>query len=174
MYAPRCVDRLAHVIYRCRVAHAAAPVIGRPGVLYAERMERIMPKYKELPERIDKIYFQYFYDEKRQPRITVCYLDVYESGENITAIGIALCSMRDQPNKKIGRHIALGRAKKAWFSFNKACVVQREYAWHVMGACDIDSYPAWKSLIVRTDKTRPSFRYKRLQQVDWTKIQEGK
>ena len=52
--------------------------------------------------------FYYYRDELiREPLVTVCILED-EDGE--VAKGIAICSFKDMPNKKIGRAIAKGRA----------------------------------------------------------------
>ena len=48
-------------------------------------------------------------DGNLQPKMTVAYIRTATR----TAVGVAFCSPKDNPNKKIGRSIALGRAKAA-------------------------------------------------------------
>lgn len=48
-------------------------------------------------------------DGNPQPKMTVAYIRTATT----TAVGVAFCSPKDNPNKKIGRSIALGRAQKA-------------------------------------------------------------
>ena len=55
-----------------------------------------------------QITYQYFYTERREPRVTVCY--VKSSG--YLDVGVSICSWRDRPNKALGRIIARGRALK--------------------------------------------------------------
>lgn len=122
--------------------------------------------------------FSHFYNPKRQPAVTVCYLD---DGDKGTAIGMAICSPTDNPNKSCGRSIALERA--AWALSNMA---------HITEECDlpgvgydasrVNRIPAVTSLY-RTDFSAwegekilqhqgvfkilyvgtPGFRYKRIQ-----------
>lgn len=56
------------------------------------------------------VEYQYFYTEDREPRVTVCY----QRAEHALAVGIAVCSWRDRPEKARGRYIAYGRALVAW------------------------------------------------------------
>ena len=57
-----------------------------------------------------KVRFYYFRDQKRTPIVTVCLI---KNGTKISR-GIAICSKKDMPAKKIGRKIALARARKAF------------------------------------------------------------
>jgi hypothetical protein len=52
--------------------------------------------------------FHYFRDEGNRPVVTICTLST-EEGDTVAA-GIAICSPRDNPNKKVGRRIASQRA----------------------------------------------------------------
>lgn len=60
-------------------------------------------------------YHYIFRDSKisaeKKPVITICYL--HDDNTGITTRGIALCSRKNEFNYKIGRDIALGRAKAA-------------------------------------------------------------
>jgi hypothetical protein len=63
--------------------------------------------------------FYYIRDEQKRPVITVCLAiaDRSEGGQrwdsaHITR-GMALCSKKDTPNKRVGRALAWGRARKA-------------------------------------------------------------
>ena len=59
-----------------------------------------------------KKYFRYIRDDKRRPVITRCL--IYDPMTNLVKFGQAVCSDKDNPNKKIGKAIAEGRAKKAF------------------------------------------------------------
>jgi hypothetical protein len=54
--------------------------------------------------------WSHFYDSRRRPAVTVCYLDDDGNG---TAVGISICSDKDFPCKKVGRSISLQRARYA-------------------------------------------------------------
>ena len=53
--------------------------------------------------------FYYLRDEHNRPIVTVCLMYI----EGYVSRGIALCSPKDNPCKKIGRGIAYNRASKA-------------------------------------------------------------
>lgn len=55
--------------------------------------------------------FWYLRDKDNKPRVTICEA-VNKAGEK--AVGVAICSMKDNPSKKIGRTIAEGRCRQAW------------------------------------------------------------
>lgn len=63
--------------------------------------------------------FYYLRDKNNRPMVTVCLLRVGEqlqynnANSPVYARGVAVCSLRDQPCKKIGKQIALGRALRA-------------------------------------------------------------
>lgn len=65
-----------------------------------------------------QVHYFYERDEKNRPVKTRCVL--YEPGSNLVSFGQAVCSDKDNPNKKIGRSIAVGRAKKALYKPNCA------------------------------------------------------
>lgn len=55
--------------------------------------------------------FYYIRDKRNRPVITIC---LKENGEGfVFTRGIAICSLMDNPSKKLGRAIASGRATKA-------------------------------------------------------------
>ena len=54
--------------------------------------------------------FYYLRDKENKPRVTICEEEV----GGLKAVGIAVCSLKDNPCKKVGKAIAAGRAKKAW------------------------------------------------------------
>jgi len=54
--------------------------------------------------------------------VTFCYLDWSPS---ITAVGVSICSWRDQRNRKLGRTIARGRAEKALRTKGASCPVRK-------------------------------------------------
>jgi hypothetical protein len=69
-------------------------------------------KYKYdwlLEDDMEKRYFYYLRDDNNKPIVTVCLI---KTGDIVTK-GIAICSERDNPVKKVGRNIAAGRAVKA-------------------------------------------------------------
>lgn len=55
------------------------------------------------------IYYYYLRDKAKRPVVTICLLQ--ENG--VACRGVAICSPLDSPNKKLGRAIALGRARRA-------------------------------------------------------------
>jgi len=69
-----------------------------------------MGKRKEEDLKLKK-YFYYLRDRHGLPRITVC---LAENQDGIFSRGMALCSLIDSPNKKIGNLISSGRARKAF------------------------------------------------------------
>jgi hypothetical protein len=58
-----------------------------------------------------KIAYYYLRDVENKPRITVCFC--VDKDTKKTARGIAVCSKKDNPNKKVGRSIAQQRCKHA-------------------------------------------------------------
>lgn len=64
----------------------------------------------------------------KEPRVTVCYLRMatdFLHAEPWTAIGIAICSAKDHPCKKVGRAIAKQRAEHAAFWNTWGLPIQR-------------------------------------------------
>jgi hypothetical protein len=57
-----------------------------------------------------KYFYYYLRDEDKKPVVTVCL--GYENGEH--ARGVAICSLEDSPNKKVGRRIARAKMLKAF------------------------------------------------------------
>ena len=76
-----------------------------------------------------KELFYYLRDDKNRPIITVCLIAVEEG---TLARGVAICSDKDQPNKKIGRAIARGRAIKALKRKKMGDGINRNEAWEIM------------------------------------------
>lgn len=70
-----------------------------------------------------EIYY-YIRDKGNRPMITICLL---ESGGSVTK-GIALCSEKDIPCKKVGRKIARQRAGYALFAFKDSCPIGNDCA----------------------------------------------
>jgi Holliday junction resolvase RusA-like endonuclease len=60
-----------------------------------------------------RVEYQHFYTENKEPRVTVCYQR--SATQATVAVGIAVCSWRDRPNKEFGKYIAYGRALIAWW-----------------------------------------------------------
>jgi hypothetical protein len=60
------------------------------------------------------LYFYYYVrDALKRPTVTYCIVFNGNSTENIYSRGLAICSKKDNPCKKIGRAIATGRALKS-------------------------------------------------------------
>lgn len=58
-----------------------------------------------------KYHISYERDDKRRPTATRVIL--YDPETNYASFGMAVCGKNDQPNKKVGKSIAFGRAWKA-------------------------------------------------------------
>ena len=58
---------------------------------------------------MNNIKYRYIRDEKKRPMVTMCLI---EHGDSYS-MGVAICSEKDNPAKKIGRGISYGRAMKA-------------------------------------------------------------
>ena len=76
----------------------------------------------------------YYYgrDTENKPRVTVCIL---RNSIGEIARGVAICSRLDNPNKKIGKAIARGRAEKAMNQEKSTDVIDRSEARNIMGFC---------------------------------------
>ena len=74
-------------------------------------------------------YFYYFRDEKNRPLITVC-LD-HDVSNGTLYRGIAICSPKDNPNKRTGKSIASGRAIQAWKNKRNSGKVNRNEARYI-------------------------------------------
>ena len=68
-----------------------------------------------------QIKYYYIRDNKNRPIITICLIKDSES--NISR-GIAICSDKDQPCKKVGRNIARERAIYAITEKEKGCKIR--------------------------------------------------
>ena len=73
---------------------------------------------------------KYFYrrDENNRPLITECHLVWDKTGAKISS-GYAFCSLRDNPNKMIGKKIARQRAWHAFYSQKDSLPVNTEIYW---------------------------------------------
>lgn len=69
------------------------------------------------------IKYYYIRDNQNRPTITVCLIK--DSEGNISR-GIAICSDKDQPCKKVGRNIAKERAIYAITENKDGCPIHRE------------------------------------------------
>lgn len=83
-----------------------------------------------------RIKYYYLRDSKNEPRLTRCLVET-EDGE--IAIGSAICSYSDFPNKKVGRKIALNRALHALSSKENVLPILRSDADVVLSEVDVDS-----------------------------------
>lgn len=105
-----------------------------------------------------RIEFQYFYDNQRRPRMTVCYLDFPMDDahpQGWTAVGIALCSLKDMPCKKRGRAIAKARAEyctKEGVGFGLP--ISRKEALTIVERADIDTIVRVKAIQYPSDHFR--------------------
>lgn len=93
----------------------------------------------------------YIRDTENKPRITVAVEKILDddSGEYILARGMALCSMKDNPNKKVGRNIAIGLLRKAMRNMKNCSQtsILRDEALEVLDSCgEVGKYgsePPW-------------------------------
>ncbi len=76
--------------------------------------------------------FYYLRDRERKPRVTICEEEV----GGLKSVGIAICSMRDNPCKATGRAIAAGRAKKAWTHGKSEDPIEREDVCSMLTSLD--------------------------------------
>lgn len=91
-----------------------------------------------------KEHFYYIRDDRRRPVITVCILS--ENGV-AKAKGMAVCSLQDNPSKKVGREIAKNRAYHAFtkkvhaeFCREKAIYVIEDGNWPGGTGCNATKY----------------------------------
>lgn len=78
----------------------------------------------------------YMRDKENKPRITVAVDTVVDLDGNLHMVrGLALCSMNDNPNKKVGRHIAKGMLRKARLSVHNREPIMRDEALEVLENC---------------------------------------
>ena len=97
----------------------------------------------------EMVKFYYFRDEKNRPRITRCI--IRDEFGNI-GIGTAICSKQDNPNKKTGKGISLGRAIKTLKNNSSYSPVSRDKAnmviYEVMNNINEFVSLAWKGLFI--------------------------
>lgn len=87
-----------------------------------------------------KIEYQHFYTASKEPRVTVCYLRYPLH----TAVGVAICSLKDRPCKKTGRGIALQRAQHADIEGAEKLPVWRTEAIEVIRQTDLGDAVMYK------------------------------
>ena len=87
-----------------------------------------------MPEEKILLKYYYFRDSYRNPRITVC-LAYFDHDPFERARGVAFCSFKDSPNKKIGRAIATGRALKALIEGTRSSPMCREEINAIVDTC---------------------------------------
>lgn len=63
----------------------------------------------------------------REENVTICML--VDAKHNLVSRGVALLSARDNPEKKLGNNIALGRAVKAYENRSNSEEIRRRDAW---------------------------------------------
>lgn len=88
--------------------------------------------------------FYYMRDNFGSPRVTVCLID---NGTYI-ARGVAICSSRDQPHKKVGRSIAAQRAMAALDALKPQLKIKTDRAQRIMILCDASM--RFKSHVAKT------------------------
>ena len=94
---------------------------------------------EEEPMETNRIY--YLRDGDNRPVGTVCLLKA--NGDH--ARGVAWCSDSDNPCKATGRHIARGRAAKAFIKRKTTEPMNRWEVWQVSSKCDMPSLIMHKS-----------------------------
>lgn len=75
-----------------------------------------------------KTRYYYLRDSKNSPLVTICLIEK----DNIVGKGVAICSMLDLPNKKVGRTIARGKALKALGKQEHSEPIKRFKAIHAL------------------------------------------
>ena len=78
-----------------------------------------------------KEIFYYFRDNYNHPRITVC---VIQDDEGNVGKGIALCSLSESPDKKVGRLMAKSNALLAHLNKKDDLLIWRDEAYDVMAS----------------------------------------
>ena len=63
----------------------------------------------ERRRKMDRTYFYYLRDKNKRPLVTIC---LHCIGDKYYR-GVAICSPKDSPVKRVGRNIAFGRALQA-------------------------------------------------------------
>ena len=76
-----------------------------------------------------EIHFYYLRDKTNRPLVTVC-LATDTNGRHYR--GVAICSPKDNPSKRKGRQIALGRVLKAMYRNVDSEPVLRDEAWKIL------------------------------------------
>lgn len=92
-------------------------------------------------ELID-VKFYYYRDFSNRPVVTVCLI---HKGEELFARGISICSILDNPVKKIGRWKAYGRAFKALTYVEDTEPIRDDIAFNINCCYSIDFSFEYKS-----------------------------
>lgn len=79
------------------------------------------------------IKYYYFRDYDKKPRITVCIGKNEMTGKFNR--GFAFCSLKDNPNKCFGRHLALSRMIDAIAEQKDNNEIKRNELWKVIYSC---------------------------------------
>ena len=88
------------------------------------------------------LWFYYLRDKQNRPLVTVCLLrdsdlKVYQ--------GVAICSPKDNPNKKTGKAIAFGRAKQAAENKKDSGDIFRQEAYEILSKVNDFNFYLFKS-----------------------------
>lgn len=113
------------------------------------------------------ITYQHFYTSQRRPIVTVCYL---RDGQH-TYIGVAVCSPRDMPCKRVGRAIAYTRAIWAFHMRQTGKPLGETAGWEVF-ATDVHNLHGpllqYRALVFFDE---PHFRLLRQPRLAWVKCE---
>ena len=109
-------------------------------------------KSESWKESLDKVvtqapdYEEYYYlrDKQKRPTVTVCLV----SGNRGLSRGIAVCSLRDHPVKKVGRALAKKRALQAyWTKKNTQYLTSKRAKLVIMDTSSFgEGMPTWMGM----------------------------
>ena len=111
---------------------------------------------------MDKVYYYYERDRESRPIITKCIL--VKGGE--IALGVAVCSEKDQPNKVAGRKIAYGRAKYALNVKKNVLPIETDRVHNVQANTSRGVFEDWKGLYFGTTTSNLTIFEKRLLRIE--------
>jgi hypothetical protein len=87
--------------------------------------------------------FYYYRDDKGRPLVTVC--ELFTLTNELMGTGIAICSPKDEPNKRVGRAIARQRAFHAFKTHtNKLPIWRQEAIDTLLATCSWHEYAEYK------------------------------
>ena len=95
------------------------------------------PSKRRVPRVVTAVYVPYFYylrNAVSEKVFTVCLMARMSDTLEISR-GVAVCSKLDQFNKKVGRSVAQGRARKAFVSMGVTRAILREEAVELSNEC---------------------------------------